>query len=92
MLLVVVVWLEDEWDVDAAGTVCLLISLLTTGASASLRRTELELDDEAVFTSALLEVEVFRLLVPLLLAAVVVVVAATAATFFGGSEARFSSA
>jgi len=63
-----------DWDDEAAGTVCLLISLLAVTASASLRRTELELveelDDEAVaFISLLteLEVEVFREVVPLLL-------------------------
>jgi len=85
-----------DWDDEAAGTVCLLISLLAVTASASLRRTELELaeeldEEEVAFISLLteLEVEVFREVVPLLLDEVVVV---ATATFLGGRAARFSSA
>lgn len=81
--------------VEAAGTVCLFISLLGT-ASGSLRRTERELveelDDEVAFTSLVTEEEaVFRveLLVVLLLLAVVVVAATD--TFLGGRAARFCS-
>lgn len=85
-----------EWDIDAAGTVCLLISLLGT-ESASLRRTELELVEEldvdvTTFTSLLadVELEVFREVLLLLLLDAVVVEAT--ATFFGGRAARFCSA